>query len=310
MPYRPTECFENPSAREQYRDKGVSLLMVNSSPEDDRKSISKEMAELGAWHIPVLKDDTQGVARHLGVKRTGEAIGISTADWTIFYRGAIDDQMVEGAQKPQPTERYLEKALNEFLESKPIATAKTVARGCLIHFENGNGETVSYAKEVVPILEQKCISCHSPGNIGSWSMSNHRKVQGKASMMEEVLLTHRMPPWDADPAIGKFANNTSLSVPEAQTLLHWVHQGAPKGEGEDPLEKLEPKPAPAWPLGQPDIVLKLPKAEQIPATGVLDYRHIEVLAGNTNEAWVGGIWVKPGNNKIVHHVIARSKGRR
>src|SRR5438552_1485801 len=89
--------------REAFSERGVSVFMVNSSLADDRKSISQEMSELGAWHLPVLKDDTQGVARHLGVKRTGETMAISTKDWTIFYRGAIDDQMVEGAQKPQPT---------------------------------------------------------------------------------------------------------------------------------------------------------------------------------------------------------------
>ena len=296
--------------REQFSGRGVEVLMVNSSPADDRASISKEMSELEAWHLPVLKDDTQGVARHLGVKRTGVVIAISTKDWTVFYRGAIDDQMVEGAQKPEPTERYLEQALNEFLDGKTITTAKTVARGCVIHFDGGEGPDaapVSYAKDVAPILERKCVSCHSTGNIGSWSMSSHRKVKGMASMIEEVLLTRRMPPWDADPAIGKFANDQSLSVPEAQTLLRWVNQGARRGEGEDPLTAIKAKPTPDWPFGQPDIILRLPNVEQIPATGVQNYRHIEVLAGNTNEGWVGGVWVKPGNNKVVHHVIARIK---
>jgi peroxiredoxin len=296
--------------REAFSERGVSVFMVNSNPADDRKSISKEMTDLGAWHLPVLKDDTQGVARHLGVKRTGETIAINTKDWTVFYRGAIDDQMVEGAQKPQPTERYLENALNEFLDGKPVHTAKTVARGCVIHFDGGEGPdaaSVSYAKDVAPILEHKCVHCHSPGNIGSWSMSSHQKVKGMASMIEEVLLARRMPPWDADPAIGKFSNDASLSVAEAQTLLRWVHQGAPRGEGEDPLTTAEFKPIPDWPLGPPDLVLRLPSAENIPATGVLDYRHIQVFAGNTNEAWVGGIWVKPDNKKVVHHIIARLK---
>ena len=296
--------------REAFSERGVSVFMVNSNPADDRKSISKEMTDLGAWHLPVLKDDTQGVARHLGVMRTGETIAISTKDWTVLYRGAIDDQMVEGAQKPQPTQRYLEIALNEFLDGKPVRTAKTVARGCVIHFDGGEGPDaapVSYAKDVAPILERKCVHCHSPGNIGSWSMSSHQKVKGMASMIEEVLLARRMPPWDADPAIGKFSNDASLSVAEAQTLLRWVNQGAPRGEGEDPLTTAEVKPILDWPLGPPDLVLRLPSAENIPASGVLDYRHIQVVAGNTNEAWVGGIWVKPDNKKVVHHIIARLK---
>src|SRR3954469_17202762 len=115
--------------RETFSERGVDILMVDSSMADDRKSISKEMADLGAWHVPVLKDDSQGVAQHLGVKRTGETIAISTKDWKVFYRGAIDDQLVEGSQKPEPSERYLEDALNQFLEGKPIAREKTIARG-------------------------------------------------------------------------------------------------------------------------------------------------------------------------------------
>jgi peroxiredoxin len=295
--------------RESFEERGVSILLVNSSLADTRKSISKEAAELGIWHLPVLKDDSQGVARHLGVKRTGETIAISTHDWTVFYRGAIDDQLVEGAQKPQPTEHYLENALNEFLDGKPIRQSKTVARGCILQFEGdkADAESVSYAQEVAPILQHKCVHCHSPGNIGSGAMSNYQKVKGRASMIEEVLLGRRMPPWGADPALGKFANDPSLSLSESQTLLRWIHQGAPRGEGDDPLEKLKTEPAPDWPLGPPDLVLRLPQPESIPATGVLDYRHIEVLAGNTNEAWVGGIWIKPGNRKVVHHVIARLK---
>ncbi|PYI84802.1 MAG: hypothetical protein DME26_12670, partial [Verrucomicrobia bacterium] len=214
--------------REAFSERGVSVFMVNSSLADDRKSISQEMSELGAWHLPVLKDDTQGVARHLGVKRTGETMAISTKDWTIFYRGAIDDQMVEGAQKPQPTERYLENALNDFLDTKPVRLAKTVPRGCVIQFDGGEGPDlapVSYAKDAAPVLQRKCVQCHSAGNIGSWAMNSHQKVKGMAAMIEEVLLARRMPPWNADPAIGKFSNDASLSVTEAQTLLRWVHQG-------------------------------------------------------------------------------------
>jgi peroxiredoxin len=296
--------------REKFSARGVSVFMVNSNPADDRNSISKQARELGVWHLPVLKDDTQGVARALGVKRTGEIIAISTKDWTVFYRGAIDDQMVEGAQKPQATEHYLEAALNEFLEGKPVSQSRTVARGCLYEFEGGIGaeaQAVSYAKDVVPVLERKCLYCHSPGNIGSWSMSGYKKVKSMASMIEEVLLTRRMPPWDADPRIGKFANDASLSVAEAQTLLRWIQQGAPKGDDADPLETRTTPPARDWPLGPPDIVLRLPQPEEVPATGVLPYRHIEVVATNVADGWVGAIWVKPGNRKVVHHVIARLK---
>jgi len=296
--------------RGRYAAQGVQFYLVNASSGDDRRSIAKEARELGLWHLPTLKDDTQGVARHLGVKRTGETLAISTRDWTVFYRGAIDDQLVEGAQKPQPTQHHLAAALDEFLAGKPVTTAKTAARGCVIHFDGGNGPDaapVSYAREVAPILERKCVHCHSPGNIGSWAMTSHRRVKGMASMIEETLLTRRMPPWDADPHVGRFADNPSLTVAEAQTLLRWIHQGAVRGEEPDPLESLQVPPADDWPLGPPDLVLRLPEVQQIPATGTLDYRHIEVVATNAEPAWVAAAYVRPGNRKVVHHVIARLK---
>src|SRR5438552_12236903 len=224
--------------RDKFAERGVSVFMVNSSLADDRESITQETVQLRTWHVPVLKDDTQGVARHLGVKRTGETIAINTSDWSVFYRGAIDDQMVEGAQKPKPTERYVENALNDFLDGKAIRMAKTVARGCIIHFE-GEGPAVapvSYAREVAPILQRRCVHCHSPGNIGSGAMTSFQKVKGRASTIEEVLLARRMPPWDAVPHVGKFSNDASLSVSDPQTLLRWIQQRPPRRQGDDPLD--------------------------------------------------------------------------
>src|SRR5689334_2318139 len=165
---------------EKFADRGIQFWLVNSNSADDRKSIAQESIQLKLGHLPVLKDDTQGVARHLGVHRTCECVAISTKDWAIFYRGAIDDQLVEGAQKPQPTERYLETALDEFLGHQPISNPKTVAHGCIVNYDGGEGPDsalLSYTKDVAPILASKCVSCHSEGNIGSWSMADHAHVK-------------------------------------------------------------------------------------------------------------------------------------
>src|SRR5256885_11940528 len=62
----------------------------------------------------------RSLALALGVQRTAEVVAIGTKDWTVFYRGAIDDQLAEGAEKPQPTERYLRDALGAFLAGKPV----------------------------------------------------------------------------------------------------------------------------------------------------------------------------------------------
>jgi hypothetical protein len=67
-----------------------------------------------------------------------------------------------------------------------------------------------------------------------------------------------------------------------------------------------PEPV-AWPLGQPDYIVKLPKPEQIPATGLVDYRHIRVKVPFPEDEWAGAVAVHPGNTKVLHHCIVRVK---
>ena len=146
--------------RDHFSDRGVAVWMINSNTQDDRESIEKEAEDFKEGSLPVLIDDTQEIARILDVKRTAETICIDTRDWTVFYRGALDDQLVEGAQKPQPTEKYVETALDELLAGKSISTPKTVARGCLITFDaeaTANVAPVSYSKEIAPLLQGKCV---------------------------------------------------------------------------------------------------------------------------------------------------------
>ena len=292
--------------QQHYLERGVVLWMMNSNPQDDRASIVQEAEALRSEPLPILKDDTQGVARMLGINRTCEAIAIGTKDWRIFYRGAIDDQLSEGTMRSQPGEKFLENALNEFLAGKPVSKSRTVPKGCRIHFEvdSSGHEEISFVKEVAPILQRKCVICHRPGDIGSWVMSDFKKVKGMSAMIQEVILARRMPPWNADSQFGSFSNDRSLTVPEAQTLLRWIEQGSPRGPGDDPLPAAA-RPAPDWPLGPPDFILRA-RPEQIPATGLLDLRHQILNAPFTNEVWVGALDVKPGNRKVLHHVTLRT----
>ena len=144
---------------------------------------------------------------------------------------------------------------------QPVTRAKAPVKGCLIKYENAaksDDAPVSYTKSIAPMLQQKCVGCHSPGNIGPFAMSSHKKVKGWSEMIREVVLAQRMPPWHADPHYGKFANDRSLTADEMNTLLRWIEQDCPRGEGEDPLARPLP-PAELWALGKPDFLVPLPK---------------------------------------------------
>lgn len=293
--------------RRKFGGEGVTFWMINSYPEDDRASIRKEAEQFRVGSLPVLMDASQGLALSLNIQRTCEAVAINTKDWTVFFRGGIDDQLTEGAKKPEPTQRHLQAALTEFISDQAISHAKAPVHGCRIAFEKVSDHPegiVSYTKQIAPLLANKCVSCHSEGGIGPFAMSSYNKVKNKARMIEEVVVARRMPPWHADPHYGKFANDRSLTKLETQTLLRWIQQGAPREEGDDPLAKIVP-PKTDWPLGKPDFIVKLPKPEHIPATGVLDYRHILVKSPVPHDAWLAAVDVRPGNRKVVHHVIAR-----
>jgi hypothetical protein len=297
------------SVRSKFADKGVVFWMLNANSQDDRESVAEEAREFRIGSIPILMDELQAVARSLSVTRTAEAIAISTKDWTIFYRGAIDDQLTEGANKPQTTEKYLETALVEFLGGQPVTHPKAPVKGCLIKFEaegGGKEEKVSYTKEIAPMLQHKCVNCHSPGNIGPFSMSSYKKVRGWSDMIREVVLARRMPPWHADPHHGKFTNDHSLSAEETRALLRWIEQDCPRGDGEDPLVDAQITPQ-RWALGKPDLIVAIPKAQEVPANGVLQYRYVDADFEAPNDAWLRAAVLRPDNRRIVHHLIVRVK---
>ena len=286
----------------------VAIWIVNAYAEDSLEDCRKECDEFKMRPLPYLRDTKQGVALALGVERTAEVVAIATRDGSVFYQGAIDDQFSEGAQRAKPQARFLETALAEFLAGQPISTSNTPAHGCRInyaHVEDADGQ-VSYVKKIAPLLRQHCVECHRDGGIGPWAMSGYGKVKNYASMIEDVLLAGQMPPWHADPGHSHWANDRSLSADETQTLLRWVVAGAPRGDGTDPLA--DPLPTPStWPLGPPDFTIKLPQPEEIPATGVLDYRHVGVDLPVRKEIWLAGLDVKAGNRRVLHHVIVRAK---
>jgi len=123
-------------------------------------------------------------------------------------------------------------------------------------------------------------------------------------MIEEVLLDRRMPPWHADPHYGKFANDRALTAAETHALLGWIEQGCPRGEGEDPLTNTAPA-AVTWTLGQPDFIVPLPKIQDVPATGTLRYRYLDSDFEMPRDAWLRAAVCRPGNPKVVHHIIVR-----
>lgn len=288
---------------DESRERQVSFLMINANPQDDREALRNDAKVLGI-DLPILKDDTQLVVGGLGINRTALALLIDTRNWKIVYRGPIDDRLDFGTAKPAATREPLKDAIEALLDGgTPTPSASFDAPGCAISPLDKVNLPVSYARDVAPLLLAKCVTCHRAGGIGPWAMDRFETVRGWSAMVREVVSTRRMPPWDADPEIGHFANDRSLSAEQIRMLVDWVDVGAPRGDGPDPLLARVVTEGDEWPLGKPDLVIEAP-TQDIPAQGVLDYRYANVPWPLDKDVWVRAVHLLPGDAAVVHHQFA------
>ena len=288
--------------RDRYETEGVVFLMINSNLQDDRESIRAETAD---WNIdfPILVDETQMIGSSLGLTRTAEVLVIDPKSWELTYRGPLNDRLSHERQKVDVSHHYVADVLDGILGDSSVRVDPPETQGCLINFEHDRDSAaqIFYDEDVAPILQDRCMGCQGEGGIGSWSMSSYAMVKGFSPMIREVLRTRRMPPWHADPHIGEWQNDRSLTIEEKQTLIQWVEAGSLRGEGEDPLERIPPLPS-KWSMGEPDMVVELP-AFTVPAQGVVEYQYFRVPTEIVEGVWVRGMEVLPGNTKVVHHVL-------
>jgi hypothetical protein len=287
--------------RAEFAGKGIEFLMLNPNLHDDRASIQAEAREF-SYDIPILVDASQLVGEALGVTRTAEVFVIETQNWNVAYRGPVDDRLNYERQRATANDKYLVDALNNVLAGKTVAVVKRDSPGCIVDFPHRERPgAISYSRTIAPLLAKNCVGCHQQGGIAPWAMTGYDKVKGFAPMIREVVRTQRMPPWHADPHVGKWVGDRGLDPAEAATLVHWVEAGAPRGEGADPLA-IPRESASEWTLGKPDLILALPPFE-VPATGVVSYQYVTVANPLDKPVWVRAAAVVPGERTVVHHVL-------
>lgn len=281
---------------------GVRLIGVNSNEHDTKEAIREHVKEFKIT-FPVLRDDSQRLADTLGAQRTPEAIVVDPAG-KIHYRGRIDDRFGVGFQRPAPTKNDLVDAVAAVLEGKVPAQAP--ASGCRITRapRPKDGATVTYTKEISRIVQNRCLECHRPGQVGPMPLLTYDDVSNWADMIKEVVTERRMPPWHADPKFGSFHNDRSLSAADRSTLLAWIEAGCPRGDDKDlPAAKTF---AEGWTIGQPDAVFEMPRAYNVPAKAPakgIPYQYFVVPTKFTEDKWIQAVEAKPGNRAVVHHII-------
>ncbi|HKN62095.1 MAG TPA: hypothetical protein VJW93_13020 [Candidatus Acidoferrales bacterium] len=159
----------------------------------------------------------------------------------------------------------------------------------------------TFYRDVIPLLQQHCQSCHRPGEVAPFSLVTYEQARAKASTIADVTSERKMPPWFADPRFGHFSNDPSLAPNEIAILAAWNEAGAPAGDSRD-----APPPrqwAQGWNIPQPDVVVEMAKPVELPARGDIDYTYEIVPTGFTEGKWVQMSEIRPSSRENVHHAV-------
>ena len=174
------------------------------------------------------------------------------------------------------------------------------------------GQTITYAADVAPILQENCLICHRTGSIGPMSLENYEQVRPFAPLIKSKVENRLMPPWPLDKAVGiqQFKNDISLTDDEIETIVRWVDQGAVMGDRAAlPEVKEWPEWEDAWKYREtfdrpPDMVIRSP-AYTVVANGIDQYPPMDVTLDElTEERWIRAIEIRPGNpetRRVFHH---------
>jgi hypothetical protein len=159
----------------------------------------------------------------------------------------------------------------------------------------------TFYKDVLPILQDHCQSCHRPGEVAPMPLETYQQARTWASAIAHEVRMKMMPPWFADSRYGHFSNDSSLTEQQIATIVAWIEAGSPTGNADD-----APPPrkwTTGWKIAQPDLIVKMPKAVKIPASGEVEYTYEIVPTHFTEDRWVQMSEFRPGSPAHVHHAV-------
>jgi peroxiredoxin/mono/diheme cytochrome c family protein len=284
-----------------YAGDQVRFVGIDSNRQDAVGEIADYVREYNV-SFPVLKDPRNVVADRFAAVRTPEVF-LLDEHRVVRYHGRIDGQFLPGVQKTVNPRSDLKIAIDELLAGKEVSQPEAEAVGCFIgRVAKPTEGDVTYSDQIARIFQNRCVECHRAGQIAPFPLTSYEESLGWGETIQEVVDQRRMPPWFADPKVGHFENDARLTDEEKQLIGQWVDAGCPEG---DPGQLPEPRVfVDGWNIPEPDLVLAMAdKPFQVPAEGVVDYKHYVVDPGFTEDKWMVACEARPGNYSVVHHIL-------
>ena len=167
--------------------------------------------------------------------------------------------------------------------------------------------SVTFTKDVAPILQKSCQNCHRPGSIAPMSLINYEDARPWARSIKQRVETRQMPPWHVDRTVGirQFKDDPSLTDKEITTLVAWVDAGAPRGNLTDMPAPKQFEDADRWHIGKPDLIVAMPKAFVVKPEAADWWGIFNADSGLTEDRYIKAVEAKPspGARRVVHHSV-------
>lgn len=182
------------------------------------------------------------------------------------------------------------------------------ATNSLLHAQSPTvNRSVTFTKDVAPILQRSCQSCHRPGSIGPMSLLTYEEARPWAKSIKAKVVGGDMPPWYIDKRVGvrHFKNDVSLSASEVGTIANWADAGAPRGNPGDMPAPREFEDQDRWRIGTPDLIVEMPTPRLVKAQQPDEWVNLPVDAKLLEDRYIKAIEIKPlSGYRVVHHAAA------
>ncbi len=165
----------------------------------------------------------------------------------------------------------------------------------------GGGATVTFNRDIAPIVFRNCIVCHRPGESAPFSLLEYAQAKKRAGLIAAFTGARIMPPWLPERGSGEFLGERGLSDEEITRIRLWVEQGAVEGDPGD-LPAL-PEFTQGWQLGEPDMVVTIEEPFAVPARGADVFRNLVLPIPVSTPRWVKAVELRPGDPRVVHHAV-------
>jgi len=114
--------------------------------------------------------------------------------------------------------------------------------------------SVTFAKDVAPILFKSCASCHRPDGLAPFPLLSYEDARSHATAIVAATRDRVMPPWKPEPGYGEFRDERRLTREQIATLARWVDDGLLEGNQQE--RPSLPSWTGQWQLGTPDLVIE------------------------------------------------------